>query len=196
MAFPVFIATLGVVLAGAFGVMALYALTASFPAWLKAVPFLPLDTPGFRTLMVIVGGFNCVMGILVMAGYLARAWSIVGHRIGLRTMMVSQGPCRLIQDEPHLWGLQLSVTDGDDPGPAWPLTSSSLPESSAEILFRLDEAAAGTVSRLFNPGDVLTLHWLDLPLAAGGPTLLEVRSPVREAAAVDPPQEDGDIRVA
>ncbi len=196
MLLPLVIATTGLVLAVAFGAMGYFAITASFPGWLETVPFLPLDTPSFRTLMVIIGGFNCVMGIMVMSAYLARAWSVMGHRAGLRPVMISQGPCRLIQDEPHQWGLHLSVTDGDDPGHSWPLTASSLPETSAEIFFRLDEATAGTVSRLFNPGDVLTLQWLDLPMSAGGPTLLEVRSPVREAAAMDPPQEDGSIRVA
>lgn len=193
---PLLIAGLGVLLAGAFGAMACYALTSSFPAWLAAVPFLPLEAPGFRALMVVVGGFNCAVGILVMGGYLARAWAILGHRVGLHPVMLSQGPCLLVQEEPSIWGLQLSVTTGEDPGSPWPLTTRRLDEPACEIFFRLDEAAAGTVSRLFNPGDVLTLRWLDLPISAGGPTLLEVRTPVREVAAADPPRTAGETRAA
>jgi hypothetical protein len=51
------------------------------------------------------------------------------------------------------------------------------------LFFRLDEAAAGAVSHLTSPDEALVVRWLDLPLAVGGPALLEVRPPLREVMA-------------
>jgi hypothetical protein len=186
---PLVVATLGLGLAAAFGIMTSYALTSAYPAWLRSVPFLPLEAATFRTLTVIVGGFNGVIGVLVAVGYLSRAWSILGHRMGIHPVVHSQGPCRLVQEEPSIWGLQLCLTGGEDPGSTWSLTTQRLAGPECDIFFRLDEASAGAISRFFNPGEILTLRWLDLPLSAGGPTLLEVRTPAREVSVLDHPDD-------
>jgi hypothetical protein len=94
--------------------------------------------------------------------------------MGWHPVLESEGPCRLVQDAPGLWGLQMEMTDGEDPGSPWPLTTRNEPAATCHLLFRLDEAAAGAVSHLFNPGDPLRVRWLDLPITSGGPTLLEI----------------------
>jgi hypothetical protein len=156
-----------------FGRVASAAMTNEFPRWMSGWSL--QGDPVARALLVLVGLVNGFGSLLVASAYGHRAWTILGHRLGSHPVMESEGPCRLVQDAPRLWGLQMEMIEGEDPGAPWPLTTRDEPAQTCHLLFRLDEAAAGAVSHLFNPGDVLRVRWLDLPTSAGGPTLLEIR---------------------
>ena len=134
-----------------------------------------------RAMLILIGLTNGFASMLVASAYGLRTWTVLGHKLGWFPVLESEGPCRLVQDAPQLWGLQMELSDGEDPGAAWPLTTRHEPAPTCHLLFRLDEAAAGAISRLYSPGDVLRIRWLDLPLFSGGPSLLEIR-PQREAA--------------
>jgi hypothetical protein len=133
-----------------------------------------------RWFVLVIGAVNCLASVLVASGYGIKLFAILSHRMGWHAVMESQGPCRLVQDAPGLWGLLMELTSGHDPGVPWPLTSEQMAPASCHLFFRLDEAAAGAISHLTSPDESLVVRWLDLPIAAGGPTLLQVRSPLRE----------------
>ena len=166
-----------VVLAFVFGTVATAALTQRYPDWMVEAGF-----PGnaaLRATILAVSAINGLASVLVASAYGLKTWSLVGHRLGWYRVMESEGPCRLVQVDPGLWGLQLELQEGEDPGAPWPLTSAREP-AGCGLFFRLDEAGAGAVSHLFSPNQVLQVRWLDLPIVSGGPTLLEIRSPIRE----------------
>lgn len=133
-----------------------------------------------RWFVLIVGAVNCFLSVLVASGYGIRLFAVLSHRMGWHPIMESEGPCHLVQDGLDLWGLQMELSTGADPCVPWPLTTDRLSLATCHLFFRLDEAAAGAVSHLTSPDESLVVRWLDLPLALGGPTLLEVRSPLRE----------------
>jgi hypothetical protein len=173
----------GLMLAILFGGAAALTQAGGLPRHAMSLPWKGHDE--VRWFVFVVGGVNCFLSVLVASGYGIRLLAILSHRMGWHPIMESEGPCRLVQDEPGLWGLQMELSSGADPGVAWPLTPARLPPVSCHLFFRLDEGAAGAVSHLTSPDESLVVRWLDLPIAFGGPTLLEVRSPVREEQTDD-----------
>jgi hypothetical protein len=128
---------------------------------------------------------SCFASVLVASGFGIKLFAILSHRMGWHPILESEGPCRLVQDVPGRWGLQMELSEDHEPDVAWPLAVARLSPASCCLFFRLDEAAAGAVSHLTSPDEALVVRWLDLPIAIGGPTLLEVRSPDREVAVGD-----------
>ena len=90
----------------------------------------------------------------------------------------------------------MELSPEDDPGAAWGPTTTRLEGTDPDqvLVFRIDEATAGTVGRFFNPGESLRLRWLDLPAGAGGPILLEIGPGNRSAAGGEVP--DAEISMA
>jgi hypothetical protein len=164
-----------------FGQIMTAAMTNDYPRWMAGWGL--RGDSSVRTLLVLIGLVNGFGSLLVASAFGHRSWSVLGHRLGWYAVMESEGPCRLVQDAPRLWGLQMEMVDGEDPGSPWPLTTRDEPAETCHLLFRLDEGAAGAVSHMFNPGDLLRVRWLDLPITSGGPTLLEIRFADVEVAA-------------
>lgn len=166
-----------------FGQAATAAMTGHFPPWMIAAGF--HGDGAVRGLLIAIGLVNGFASLLVASAYGIKAWGLIGHKLGWHPILESEGPCRLVQDGPGLWGLQMEMVTGEDPGSPWPLTTRNEPAETCHLLFRLDEAAAGAVSHLFNPGETLRVRWFDLPITSGGPTLLEIRvADVETPAAV------------
>lgn len=118
--------------------------------------------PSIRVLLVGVGFFCGVIGMLAAATGAARTWFRVAHRWRLVSECESVGPFRLVEEDSGLWGLQLEL------GPAASARSNAL-------FFRLDEGTVGALSRVFDPDETLYARWIDLPLSNEGPILLELR---------------------
>jgi len=118
--------------------------------------------PMIRVLLVGVGFFCGVVGILTAATGAVRTWFRLAHRWRLVSECESVGPFRLVEEDSGLWGLQLEL------GP------EALARSNA-LFFRLDEGTVGTLSRVFDPDEILYARWIDLPLSSEGPILLELR---------------------
>jgi hypothetical protein len=176
----VFLAAVGATLG--FGQVMTAAMTGHYPRWMAGLNL--VGASDVRALLVLIGLTNGFASMLVASAYGLRSWTVLGHKLGWYPVMESEGPCRLVQDAPQLWGLQMEMCGGEDPGSAWPLTTRNEPALTCHLLFRLDEAAAGAISRHSNPGDILRLRWLDLPAISGGPSLLEICSPREEAVSV------------
>jgi len=182
--FLAFLAALG--LAIAFGAVATAGLTERYPAWMVEAG---LDGhPLLRAILIGAGTVNGLAAVLVASAFGLKTCTLAGHRLGWHPIRESEGPCRLVQDAPGLWGLLMELSSGEDPGAEWPLTLETEPRP-CHLIFRLDEAAAGAVSRLYNPDEVLRVRWMDLPLAAGGPALLEISDAVR-AESLERPESD------
>ena len=79
----------------------------------------------------------------------------------------------------------MDLSEDDEPDAPWPISGPHRSPASCRLFFPLDEAAAGAVSHLTSPDEALVVRWLDLPLALGGPAVLEIRSPHREVAVED-----------
>jgi len=174
-----------------------------------------------RVLLAAVGLACGCSAVVLAAAYLDRMGNLLRLRLRLIPVVESEGPCRLVQEGPDRWGLELAL-DGDDgaatarhvieealgtprhpwePGPA-----------HCRLFFRLDEADVARLSRIFHPDEELRLQWADLPLHSGGPTLLGVRTaaeevqipPVRRVRAasqrkirtLEPPDREGGLRAA
>jgi hypothetical protein len=140
---------------------------------------------GVRWLTLVLGVVSCFASVLVTSGFGIKLFAILPCRMGGPAILESEGPCRLVQDAPGHWGLQMAMSESRTPAaPRTHDAGRSFPASCC-LCFRLDEAAAGAVSHLTSPDEALVLRWIDLPPAVGGPTLLEVRSPLREIVAGD-----------
>ena len=171
----------GLALAFSFGAAATLVLTGDLP-W----PAVGLRWDGHdevRWLALILGTASCFASVLVASGFGIKLFVILSHRMGWPAILESEGPCRLVQDAPGLWGLRMDLSQGRIPVAAWPGDAGHSSPASCCLFFRLDEAAAGAVSHLTSPDEALVVRWLDLPLAVGGPALLEVRPPLREVMA-------------
>ncbi len=170
----------GLALAFAFGAAATLALSdASARSWIR----LPGDSGStLRVLALAVGAVGCFASVLVASGFGIKLLAILSHRLGWHPVLESEGPCRLVQNAPGTWGLQMELSDDQEPEAPWPLAAPHRSPASCSLFFPLDEAAAGAVSHLTNPDEALVVRWLDLPLALGGPAVLEIRSPLREIA--------------
>lgn len=178
---PLFIFASGLGLTFIFGTLVTAGVTGRWPEWSAGLTALPaLDHPWVRGVLLAVGAINGFLSILIASAFGLKSWNILSHRLGWHPIMESEGPCRLVQDAPDLWGLQMELDSGFDPGVPWPLTPDRKAATTCHIFFRLDEAAAGAVSHLFSPGETLQVRWLDLPIASGGPTLLEICAAARE----------------
>ena len=180
---PAIGAGLSLFLAIGFCVLAASALTNRTPIWDPLVSLPIWKAPAVRTLLALIALGNGLIAVHLAAALGSRAVSRLAHRLGWIRVYESEGPCRLINEESGLWGLELELVEGDDPGATSSPTTTRLGSdpTTCNLFFRLDEAAAGAVSRLFDPDEDLRLRWLDLPLSAGGPTLLEIRSGALEA---------------
>lgn len=187
---------LGLALTFVFGTLVTSALTGRWPGWTVDAVLPSLDHPWIRGVLIAVGTVNGFVSILIASAFGMKGWTILGHRLGWHAVMESEGPCRLVQDAPGLWGLQMELDTGVDPGVPWPLTPDRDAAATCHLFFRLDEAAAGAVSHLFSPGEALQVRWLDLLLASGGPTLLEVRSAAREEPIPAPEHADQESAAA
>jgi hypothetical protein len=168
----------GLALALFFGAAATLAMSGDLPRSTVRLPWEGHD--GVRWLVLVLGAVSCFASVLAASGFGIKLFAIFSHRMGWPEILESEGPCRLVQDAPGLWGLRMELSEGRTPGAPWPCDAGQFPPTSCCLFFRLDEAAAGAVSHLTNPDEALVVRWLDLPLAVGGPALLEVRSPVRE----------------
>jgi hypothetical protein len=173
----------GLALALFFGAAATHVLTGDLPRPATRLPWGGRDE--VRWLALILGMASCFASVLIASGFGIRLFVILSHRMGWPAILESEGPCRLVQDAPGLWGLRMDLSEGRTPGPSWPCDAGHSSVASCCLFFRLDEAAAGTVSHLTSPDETLVVRWLDLPFAAGGPTLLDVRPPLREIVAGD-----------
>jgi hypothetical protein len=186
---PVLAAGLGAALTVAFGILSTAALTNRYPGWLRDALLFRLEAPEFRAALIVVGFFNLVVALLVALGFGNRALNLLGYRLGWVSVRETEGACLVVEEHPGVWELcldldapaeeeRIAAVAGDAvSGPrSVPLGE---PGWARVLRFRMDEGAAATVCRLFNPGERLRLRWLDLPPAAGGAVLLEVRSPAR-----------------
>ncbi len=141
----------------------------------------------FRVLLASIGLACGCSAIVLAAAYLDRMRNLLRLRLRFIPIVESEGPCRLVQEAPDRWGLELSL-DSNRTDQARELLSASGASAypwepgpaHCRLFFRLDEADAARLSRLFDPDEELHLQWADLPLHSGGPTLLGVRTPVRE----------------
>jgi hypothetical protein len=177
----------GLALTFFFGAAAVLALTGELPRMMSRLPGAGRGTTDW--LVFALGTMGCLASIFATSTFGIRLFAVVSHRTSWRQIMENEGPCRLVQDASGLWGLQMELCVGTDPGARWPLTTDRLPPTDCHLFFRLDEAAAGAVSHLTSPDEPLVVRWLNLPRAEGGPTLLEVRSPLREKGADAAPVE-------
>lgn len=175
----------GLAMALFFGAATTLALSGDLPQPAVRLPW--QDHSGFRWFTLLLGAASCLASVLVASGFGIKLFAIFSHRMGWPPVLESEGPCRLVQDAPGLWGLRMELSER---------RISSIPEplghdapSPCCLLFRLDEAGAGAVSHLTSPDESLVVRWLDLPLAVGGPALLEVRFPIRQLATGDAPAE-------
>jgi hypothetical protein len=173
----------GLALAFFFGAAATLALSGDLPRPTVRLPWEGRD--GVRWLALVLGAASCFASVLMASGFGIKLSAILLHRMGWPPILESQGPCRLVQDAPGLWGLRMELSEGGIPGAPWPCDAGRSSPASCCLFFRLDEAAAGAVSHLTSPDEALVVRWLDLPLVVGGPALLEVRFPLREVVAGD-----------
>jgi len=188
---PLLVFATGLGLTFVFGTLVTAGVTGRWPGWTTGLAALPaLDHPWVRGAVLAVGAINGFLSILIASALGLKSWNVLSHRLGWHPVMESEGPCRLVQDAPDLWGLQMELDTGFDPGVPWPLTPDRrAATTTCHIFFRLDEAAAGAVSHLFSPGETLQVRWLDLPLGSGGPTLLEICAAAREMPVLATPRE-------
>ena len=173
----------GLALAFCFGAAATLALSGDLPRLAVRLPWESRD--GVRWWTLALGAVSCFASVLVASGFGIKLFALVSHRMGWPAILESEGPCRLIQDAPGLWGLRMDLSEGRTPSSPWPGDAVHVSPVPCCLFFRLDEAAAGAVSHLTSPDEALVVRWLDLPLAVGGPAILEVCSPLREIVAGD-----------
>jgi hypothetical protein len=173
----------GLALAFFFGAAATHLLTGDLPRLAARLPWGSRDD--VRWLALILGTASCFASVLMASGFGIKLFVVLSHRMGWPATLESEGPCRLVQDAPGLWGLRMDLSGGRTPDAPWPSEAGHVPPASCCLFFRLDEAAAGAVSHLTSPDEALVVRWLDLPLAVGGPALLEVRPPLREVVTSD-----------
>lgn len=187
---------LGLCLTAAFGALTVAALTGRIPPPLEPIWIAPLRGLLPRLLVALVGGGNGVMSLLVAIGYGRKAAGLLGFRLGWIGVRESEGPCRLVEEGFGVWGLRLELERGSDPAADTALTQRLLGPSTPEVIFRLDEASAGSVSHMFDPGEVLRLRWCNLPSLSGGPWLLEIRSVREETRTLPATGEEQELRAA
>ena len=187
---------LGLCLTAGFWVLTTAALTRQIPAGLEPIWVAPMRASLPRILLAVVGMANGILSLLVTIGYSAKALSLIGHRLGWIRVRESEGPCQLVEEGFGLWGLELELEHGDNPGAPWPPTERRLDAPPRSLLFRVDEASAGLISHTFDPGEILCLRWCDLPNMAGGPCLLEIRSAEPGSRALPLPAEEQDFLAA
>jgi hypothetical protein len=171
----------GLVLALVFGTATTLALSGNSLAPVIRLPW--DDHREVRWFTLFLGAASCLASVLVASGFGIKLFAIVSHRLGWPPVLESEGPCRLVQDASGLWGLRMELSEHRTSGASESYGRGAA--SSCCLLFRLDEAGAGAVSHLTSPDEALVVRWLDLPLAVGGPALLEVRFPIRQIAADD-----------
>ncbi len=149
------------------------------PAWFRLPEFENASAPIRRIALGSAGMIGTVLALLGAAACAVRATAIVGYQIGSRRAIESQGPSRLIQVPGKGWELQLDVGLGE-PFP---------------LIFPLDEATAGAVSRSFNPGEILQIRWCRVPLAFGaGPRILAITESEGQSRGVS--DLDQELRAA
>jgi hypothetical protein len=171
----------GLALAFSFGAAATLVLTGDLPQPAAGLPWGRHDE--VRWLALILGTASCFASVLVASGFGIKLFVILSHRMGWPAILESEGPCRLVQDAPGFWGLRMDLSERRTPVEVWPCDIGHSSPAPCCLFFRLDEAAAGAVSHLTSPDEALVVRWLDLPLAVGGPAILEVRPPLREVVA-------------
>ncbi|MCA9758040.1 MAG: hypothetical protein KDA27_19765 [Candidatus Eisenbacteria bacterium] len=139
------------------------------PTWVSASP---LPT-GIRWVLLALGGIHALHGVVLASEQIQRGWALLGQKAGAFAVLESAGPCRLIQCGEE-WDLHLALTQA----PIW----SELDEGRERegLYFRLDESDVAKIARLFDPGEEVAIRWLDLPDSLGGPTLLGLRTALRE----------------
>ncbi|MEZ4648470.1 MAG: hypothetical protein R3E97_06695 [Candidatus Eisenbacteria bacterium] len=139
------------------------------PSWISATP---LPT-GIRLVLLALGGIHALHGVVLASEQIQRGWALLGQHAGAFTVLESAGPCRLIQNGKE-WDLHLALTEA----PIW----SELDEGRERdgLYFRLDESDVAEIARLFDPGEEVAIRWVDLPEPLGGPTLLGLRTALRE----------------
>jgi hypothetical protein len=175
----------------------------------------------FRVLLGAIGLACGCSAIVLTAAYLDRMGNLLKLRLRLIPVMESEGPCRLVQEGPDRWGLELALDRNDDGSPARHVIEEALETprypwepgpAHCRLFFRLDEADVARLSRIFDPDEELRLQWADLPLHSGGPTLLGVRTPAKEVQmpplrrvrtsdrkkirTIEPPDREGGLRAA
>lgn len=205
-------------LAALFATATAIGLRGQAPPWGSGIAF------GSLPLRVLLGAIGLACGcssIVLAAAYLDRMGNLLRLRLRLIPTVESEGPCRLVQEAPNRWGLELSLDPNDSSNPARELIVDALGTSRypwepgpahCRLFFRLDEADVARLSRIFDPDEELQLRWADLPLHSGGPTLLGVRTAAREVQmppvrrvrtverrkirSVEPPDREGGLRAA
>ncbi|MEZ4652239.1 MAG: hypothetical protein R3E12_01150 [Candidatus Eisenbacteria bacterium] len=156
------------------------------PPWGDGVAITGLS---LRVLLASVGLACGVAATVLAAAYLKRAEQLVRLKLRMIPILETEGPCRLVQEAPNRWGLELSLDPAQSSHPARELIQEATVgrqypwepgPAHCRLFFRLDEADVAELSRIFHPDEELRLRWADLPLHAGGPTLLSVRTSARE----------------
>ena len=175
----------------------------------------------FRVLLAAIGLACGCSAIVLTAAYLDRMGNLLKLRLRLIPVMESEGPCRLVQEGPDRWGLELALDGNDSASPARHVIEEALGAprypwepgpAHCRLFFRLDEADVARLSRIFDPDEELRLQWADLPLHSGGPTLLGVRTAAKEVQmppvrrvrtpdrkkirTIEPPDREGGLRAA
>jgi hypothetical protein len=205
-------------LAALFATATAIGLRGQAPPWGSGIAF------GSLPLRVLLGAIGLACGcssIVLAAAYLDRMGNLLRLRLRLIPIVDSEGPCRLVQEAPNRWGLELSLDPTGSSNPARELIADAFGPARypwepgpahCRLFFRLDEADVARLSRVFDPDEELQLRWADLPLHSGGPTLLGVRTAAREVQmppvrrvrtverrkirSVEPPDREGGLRAA
>lgn len=177
----------GLALAFFFGAATMLALSGDLPRPEMRLPW--EGHSGARWLTLVLGAAGCLASVIVASGFGIKLFTILTHRMGWPPIRESEGACRLVQDSTGRWALRMELSERRIPDAPWAHNPGSVAPTSCELLFRLDEAAAGAVSHLTNPDETLIVRWLDLPPLVGGPVLLEVRFPLRAVVADEYPAE-------
>jgi hypothetical protein len=184
---------LGGALAVVFAGTAAVGLQGSIPPWGSGG--IEIASLSLRVLCASTGLICGVAAIVLAAAYYKRAENLLRLRLRMIPILESEGPCRLVQEAPHRWGLELSLDPLHTAHPAHALIAETRGSrghpwepgpAHCRLFFRLDEAEVAALSRIFHPDEELRLRWADLPLHSGGPTLLRVQTTVRELR-VGPP---------
>lgn len=127
-----------------------------------------------------------LFAVVAAANRFRHATSIIGYWTGTGPLRESTGTCRVQQRPDGIWGIRLSFVDsldseaefleilssGDlDSGPDTPTPALTDPA----LFFRHDEAEVAELTRIFDPEQAVSVRWMDLPAAVGGPFLLHMQ---------------------
>jgi hypothetical protein len=139
---------------------------------------------------LVDGRWRLVLGAACLAAAIAgvgaassgflRAWDLLRYRLDGTGILETEGPARIVHERADLWGLELSLSSDPIPWSGGPTVARPPGDggtrAECRIFFPLDEAAAATLCRFFQPWETLILRWLDRPVSSGGPVLLHVEA--------------------